>query len=209
MRPPVMRSSPRNRVPAEESARAQYHRLRGKLAPVRQRDTRRPDRRQAARPPPRLATSVRSPCSLQQPLDRRLEQLAVGLHARALHRAALGAVEHAVMDRGRIGRARDQTVEGIDFANEMALAQSTDRRIAAHRADGGKIEAHQCNTRTHARRDRSRLHTGMAAANNDDVERMHGSALQEQRIPVKAGVWMRFSVYLRNHPFLKSLGIGR
>ncbi len=80
------------------------------------------------------------------------------------------------MDRGGIGGPGDEPVEGIDLAHQMALAEPTNRRVAAHRADHIEIEAHQCDPRTHPRGDRRRLATRMAAANDNDVEAPHGRA---------------------------------
>ena len=114
-------------------------------------------------------------------LDRGPEQLAIGLDARPLHRAALRAVEHPVMDRRRIGRAGDQPVGGIDLAHQMALAQPPDRRIATHRADRRRIETHQRRPRTHARRNGRRLDAGMTAADHDHIELLHGMSVTGER----------------------------
>ena len=103
-------------------------------------------------------------------LDRRLEQFSVRLDARPPYGAALRPVEHAIMDRSLVGRARDQSVKGVHLAHEVALAQTSDGRIAAHRPDGIEIERHQCRAQAHARNDRSRLHAGVPTAYNDDIE---------------------------------------
>ena len=79
------------------------------------------------------------------------------------------------MDRRSIGGAGDQAVEGIDLAHQMALAEPADRRIAAHRADRAEVEADQRHARAHARGDRRRFAAGMAAADHDDIECVHGS----------------------------------
>ena len=81
------------------------------------------------------------------------------------------------MNRGAVCRPGDQPVEGIDLADQMALAQAPDCRIAAHRAHGIEIETDQRHPRTHPRSNRSRLTTRMAAADNDDVEGVHGVGL--------------------------------
>ena len=65
-------------------------------------------------------------------------ELAVGLGARALHRRALGAVEQAELDAGRIGDPAHQAVQRIDLAHQMALAEPADGRVAGHLADGGE-----------------------------------------------------------------------
>jgi hypothetical protein len=75
-------------------------------------------------------------------LDRGLHgggvKLAIRLGARSPHGGALAAVEQAKLDAGRIGGAAHQAIERIDFADEMAFAQTADRRIAGHRSDGGE-----------------------------------------------------------------------
>ena len=77
------------------------------------------------------------------------------------------------MDRTGIGSARNDPVEGIDLAHQMALAQSADRRIAAHRADCGQIETDQGHARTHPRRHRRGFDPGVSPANHNDIELLH------------------------------------
>jgi len=55
------------------------------------------------------------------------------------------------MDRPGIGSARDDPVKGINLAHKVPFAQSSNRRIAAHRSNRIKIETHQRNMRTHPR----------------------------------------------------------
>ena len=132
------------------------------------------------------AAVAATPLLAQQAMDRRLEQSPIGLDARPLHGAALGSIEHAVMDRGGIGGTRNETVEGVDLTNEVALAEAADRRIAAHGAHGFPVEADECHARAHAGGDGSRLAAGMAAADHDHVEWMHRAHLLQRTIPVKA-----------------------
>ena len=54
------------------------------------------------------------------------------------------------MDGRRIGGAADQSVERVDLAHEVSLAEPADRRIAAHRPDRLEIETDQPDTRAHA-----------------------------------------------------------
>ena len=77
------------------------------------------------------------------------------------------------MDRPGIGGAGDDPVEGIDLADQVALAQPPDRRIAAHRADCIEIEADQRDVRAHPRADGRGFHPGMAPADHNDVELLH------------------------------------
>ena len=77
--------------------------------------------------------------------------------------------------------ANSHRIERIDLPNQMSLAQSTDRGIAAHRADLVGIEAHQPRSRTHPGSCAGRLHSGVAAADNKDIEFVH------QRRPLTGG----------------------
>ena len=104
-------------------------------------------------------------------------ELAVGLGARAAHRRALAAVEHAELDAGGVGDAAHQAVERIDLAHQVALAEPADRRVAAHLADGRELVGDQRRRHAEARGGRRRLAAGVSAANNDDAEIGHGGAL--------------------------------
>ena len=81
------------------------------------------------------ATISSTPLSRDQLGDRRAIESAVGLDARALHRRPLAAVEHAAVDRGAVGGARHQSVEHVELADQMALADAADRRVARHLAE--------------------------------------------------------------------------
>ncbi|KAJ8134516.1 hypothetical protein OY671_012271, partial [Metschnikowia pulcherrima] len=63
----------------------------------------------------------------------------------------------------------------------MALAQSADRRVAAHRADRLRIETHQRRARAHPRRNGGRLDAGMTAADHDHIELSHGMPVTGER----------------------------
>ena len=106
-------------------------------------------------------------------------ELAVGLRARAAHRRALAAVEHAELDAALVGDPAHQAVERVDLADQMALAEPADRRIAGHGADGREPMRHQRGFRAHARRRGRGFTAGVAAADHDDVEsRIHRKCLE-------------------------------
>ena len=106
--------------------------------------------------------------------DRRLHggrvELPVGLGAGAAHRRALAAVEQAELDAGGVRHTAHQPVQGIDLADEVALAQAADRRIARHGADRGRVVGDQRGARAAARRGGRGLDAGMATADDGDVE---------------------------------------
>ena len=66
--------------------------------------------------------------------------------------------------------AAHDAVQRIDLADQMALAQPADRRIARHRADRGEALGDQRRVRAHARGRRRGLAAGMAATHYDHVE---------------------------------------
>ena len=125
-------------------------------------------------------------------MDRCLVKFAVGLDAGPLHRRALGKIEHAVVNSCRIGCPSDQPVKGIDFPDQMALAQPTNRWIAGHRPDAFLGETDQCSRHSHARSNSRSLTAGMASAHNDDVKfSCHAAAHSSsdfagQNLPVQA-----------------------
>ena len=68
-----------------------------------------------------------------------------------------------------IGRAPHHAVERVDLADQMALAEAADGRVAGHLADGLGLVGQQRRARAAARGRRRRLAAGMAAADDDDV----------------------------------------
>lgn len=89
------------------------------------------------------------------------------------------------MDRRSVSRTTDNAVERIDLPHEMTLAEPPDRWIAAHGPDLGEIETHQRRSRTHARRSASRLDTGMTAADDYDIETLHGRPDTAKPVAIK------------------------
>lgn len=77
----------------------------------------------------------REPNSL---LHRFRIKLAVSLRPRATNGRPLAAVEQAKLDAAGVGDLPHQTIEGVDLTDQMAFAETPDRRIARHRPDGGK-----------------------------------------------------------------------
>ena len=62
-----------------------------------------------------------------------------------------------------------QPVQGVDLADQMALAQAADGRVAAHLADGLELVGEQQGARAEARRRRGGFAAGVAAADDDHV----------------------------------------
>ncbi|NIJ23483.1 hypothetical protein FHT01_001025 [Sphingomonas japonica] len=113
------------------------------------------------------------------------EPRTIRLHAWAMYRAALAAIEHAVMDRGRVGGACYNTAKSIDFANEVPFSDPPDRWIARHCTDRFSVECHQGDARATPRRHGRRLHAGMASANHDHIH-VHSAQIRTSHFRVKA-----------------------
>ena len=128
---------------AQERAGREHHRAGAELAPVRELERRRRGRRAIIRSSASASMTVRLAVSPDRLLHRRGVEPPVGLGPRPAHRRSLAAVEHAELDAAAIGDAAHQPIERVDLAHQMALAQAADRRIAGHRADGGKPVRHQ------------------------------------------------------------------
>ncbi len=82
---------------------------------------------------------VRFGWSAQDRLHGLAVELAVGLGAGAAHGRALGAVEHAELDSGAVDGATHHAVQRIDLADQVALGQPADRRVARHLADRSRF----------------------------------------------------------------------
>ena len=81
-----------------------------------------------------------------------------------------GGVAMGSETSGGIRNARHQPIQRIDLADQMTLAEPSDRGIAGHRANGCEPMRHQRRSGTHARRGARGLAAGVASADDDDVE---------------------------------------
>ena len=118
----------------------------------------------------RLGDHIEPRLRLDRGAHRGAVELAVGLGARPLDGGALGAVQHAELDAGPIGDAAHQPVQRIDLADQMALAEPADGRVAGHLADGLELVGDQRRACAHARGGGGRLAAGMSAANYNDIK---------------------------------------
>ncbi len=98
---------------------------------VRPSDRRTPPTRSSPKKIVDLAFDDRQICRLpDRLLHRGGIELPVGLRARTAHRGPFAAVQNPELDAGGISNPAHQTVERIDFADQMALTETADRRIA-------------------------------------------------------------------------------
>src|SRR6185503_12139742 len=107
---------------------------------------------------------------LQHRADRLLVQDAIGLRARRSNGGALARIQDTELDAGAIGRLRHRATERVDLLDQMTLADTADRRVAAHLPERLDALRQQQRAHTHARRGQSGLGAGVPAANDDDVE---------------------------------------
>ena len=77
---------------------------------------------------------------LQNVLHIRSVFNSVGLRTQRMHRGALAAVEHTVLNAGRIRRPGHLSAQCIDLSNEVSLGRAADGRIARHIAYSVQID---------------------------------------------------------------------
>jgi len=82
------------------------------------------------------------PCG-QHLLHRAGVGVFVTLAARAVHRRALALVEHAELDARGVGHPAHEAAQGVDLADDLALGQAADGRVAAHGAGLGRVHGDQ------------------------------------------------------------------
>ena len=103
------------------------------------------------------------------PFQSELIGLLVALRARGPDGGSLLRVEHPELEAGHVGVLAHLAAEGVDFAGQVALGQTTDGWVAGHLADGVEIEREQQGLATHAGCREGCLDAGVASADYDDV----------------------------------------
>ena len=68
------------------------------------------------------------------------------------------------------GRGGTVALQGIDLANQVALAETADRGIAGHRADGRETMRHERRLGAHARGCGRGFAASMASTDDDNIE---------------------------------------
>ena len=91
----------------------------------------------------RLLKQLEVGLTLQQRPHRRLVQHTIGLGARGAHRCAFARVECTKLNAGAVGGVCHNPAHGVDFLDQVALADAADGRIARHLADGLDIVREQ------------------------------------------------------------------
>jgi hypothetical protein len=107
--------------------------------------------------------------ALEERLHAELIRFLIALRSRSPDARALGGIQHAELNAGRIGVQPHRTAEGIDFTDHMALRQTADRRVTGHLPDGVGILSEQEGFAAQAGRSHCGLYACMASPNNDDI----------------------------------------
>ncbi len=107
--------------------------------------------------------------ALEQFPHRAAVQCAIALSPGRPDGGALGAIEHAELDRRAIGRPPHDTAEGVDLAYHGALRNPADGGIAGHLTDGVEIGSKEENLRTQPSRHDGRFGAGVAGSHHDHV----------------------------------------
>src|SRR5437588_12846749 len=97
-------------------------------------------------------------------------KIAIGLRARRLNRRTAASIKQAKLNARCVDDFAHYSAERIDFANEMALGYSANRRIAAHLSDRICVERNKSSARANACSDVSSLTPGVSRSDYDDVK---------------------------------------
>jgi len=102
--------------------------------------------------------------------DGLLVQHTVGLGTGGAHGRAFRGIEDAELDAGLVGRRSHRPAQRIDFAHQMPLTDTANRRVAAHCPERVEVVRQQQRIRPRPRRGKRSLGAGVAAADDDDIE---------------------------------------
>jgi hypothetical protein len=104
-------------------------------------------------------------------------QPSVRLDPRPPNRGTLAPVEHAPMDCRAIGGARHQTIENVQLADQVTLADAADRRVAGHLPDVFAPKRDQSDAGAAPSRGGRGFTAGVAGP--DDKNIVHGPSLAD------------------------------
>ena len=106
-------------------------------------------------------------------LDRLLIQRPISLKARTLNCRTLASVEQPELNSGTVSGSGHDAIERVDLANEMPLAQASNRRITGHHANPVSAHGYKRDGYSEPGRRISGLNSGMTGAHNNDVIVFH------------------------------------
>ncbi|MCY1541191.1 hypothetical protein D9M68_768690 [compost metagenome] len=100
----------------------------------------------------------------------RFVQHAIRLGASGAHCRAFAAVQHTELDAAFVGGLGHGAAEGVDFLDQMAFANPSDRRIAAHLPKGFHVMGQQQGFYAHTCSCQGSLGAGMTTADHDHLK---------------------------------------
>jgi hypothetical protein len=86
------------------------------------------------------------------------------------HSGAFSAIQDAKLNAAKVGNSTHQAIQGVDFADQMALSEPANRGITGHGANSPKPMSYQDCLRAHPGRRGRSFTAGVAAADDNDVE---------------------------------------
>ncbi len=98
---------------------------------------------------------------------------AIRLGTGSLHGRPFAAVQQSKLDPGLIRQPPHDTVQGIDFTNQMPLSQAPNCRIARHGSQIVTAQRDQRGVGPHARGYHRGLNARMPATNNNHIVMFH------------------------------------
>ncbi len=113
--------------------------------------------------------------SLEHALAARAIRGLVGLRTPRTHGGSLARIQKSKLDSGLVGRQAHLAAERVNLADQVALADTADRRVARHLADMVEVEREHQRARTHPGRSQRGFDTGMAGTDDDNVV-VHGES---------------------------------
>ena len=129
-----------------------------------------------------------------------LVQNTIGLRARCANGRAFGAVQDSKLDAALIRCDAHGTTQSVHLFHKVALANTANRRVAAHLAQGFDVVRQQKCLATHARSRQCGFGAGMAAANDDHIKflwvkhQITSVSTEGRRCSRRKGQWPKGSI---------------
>jgi len=111
--------------------------------------------------------------TLQHRSDRSPIESAIALGARRPDRRSLGSIQQSKLNSSPVGRPTHHPSQRVDFADDSALGNPTDRRVAGHLSYGLEVLGQQESSSSPPSGEGGCFGTGVAAADYDDVILVH------------------------------------
>ena len=94
----------------------------------------------------------------------------VGLRPQGVHRRPFAAVEHPVLDAGRVCRPPHLAAQRVQLPHQMPLAGAADGGVAGHVAHGVQVDGKDDGLQPQAGGGQSRLNAGVSGADDGNIK---------------------------------------